>query len=467
MRLGKSLGNKLSPISSSFRDPSGFLFRDNGKIYRTISPIYKHHFDTVFSSGLYDDLTKNGMLISHRDVTPIFKEKFSFEIYKVIEPVQLSFVSYPYEWCFSQLKDAAILTLSIQKKALIHDMILKDATPYNIQFYKGDPILIDTLSFEKYEEGKPWIAYRQFCEMFLAPLCLAAYLDDRLLSYLRVFLEGIPLDLAVKLLPLKARLSMPLLLHIYFHARSQKISPRKYIEEKSAKLSKHGLLGIIDSLESAIRNLRLPEKKTVWSNYYQETNYTPTAMEGKRKIVASFLGKTGAKSVWDLGANTGEFSNISAKNGIDTVAMDFDYGAVERLYRKVRDQNLENILPLRVDFTNPSPGIGWASEERESLFERGPVDCIMALALIHHLAIGHNIPFDLIASYFQSIANYLIIEFVPKSDSQTQRILSSREDIFTKYSEEFFENEFEKNFKILNKEFIPDSKRTLYLMQRK
>lgn len=465
--MAKAIKDKFTPLTSSFRDPSGFLFNYQEKLLRTISPSYQIHYDYLFSSRLFDDLVADKMLVPHEDVTDSFKKNFSFDIYKVIEPVQIPFVSYPYEWCFSMLKDAALLTLAIQKHALSKNMILKDATPYNIQFYNGKPILIDTLSFEKYEEGTPWIAYRQFCEMFLAPLSLAYFVDERMISDLRVYLDGFPLDLVTKILPHRAKLSFPLLLHIFFHARSQKSAKDTIVSKKKVRLSKSGLLGIIENLESAIKNFKLSPKKTVWRDYYQETNYSSEAMEAKKRIVSEFLKNTRAKSVWDLGSNTGEFSLISSALGIETVAMDFDYGAVENLYENIKLAKIENILPIRLDLSNPSPSLGWANRERESLTERGSADTLLALALIHHLAIAHNLSFDLIASYFQSLCSYLIIEFVPKSDSQTKRLLATREDIFPSYTQELFEEVFGKYFQILKKELIKDSMRTLYLMKKR
>ncbi len=191
------------PVAASFRDPSGFLFSRNGALYRQINRVYADDYDHLISSGLYDQLVKSGLLIPHREVSekPVYPEL----AVKVIQPELVPFISYPYEWSFSQLKDAALATLAIQKRSIKAGMSLKDASAYNIQFINGKPTLIDTLSFEIYKEGKPWDAYRQFCQHFLAPLALMARVDVRLGQLLRVFIDGIPLDLASRLLPASTR----------------------------------------------------------------------------------------------------------------------------------------------------------------------------------------------------------------------------------------------------------------------
>ena len=206
--------------NASFRDPSGFLFSREGVLYRQVNQVYAADFTRLMDSGLYDKLIKAGLLIPHveSDLKPAQPEL----AFKVIRPERVPFISYPYEWSFGQLKDAALATLSIQKRALKLGMSLKDASAYNIQFYNGKPVLIDTLSFETYQEGEPWVAYRQFCQHFLAPLALMAYRDVRLSQLLRVYIDGIPLDLASELLPGRTRWNLGLATHIHLHASAQK-----------------------------------------------------------------------------------------------------------------------------------------------------------------------------------------------------------------------------------------------------
>jgi hypothetical protein len=451
-------------VPGSFRDPSGFLFWQNGSLYRQINISYKERYVRLMDSGLFEELAKTGLLIRHQevDIQPV-KPQIA---YKIIQPEQIDFISYPYEWCFSQLKDAALTTLEIQKKALNFGMSLKDASAYNIQFRKGKPAFIDTLSFEIYREGQPWIAYRQFCQHFLAPLALMSYKDIRLNQLLRVYIDGIPLDLASSLQPFRSRLQLSLLTHIHLHARSQNRFAKRKVNSRRLSLSRLGLQGLIDNLESTIKKLHWQPLGTEWANYYEETSYSQNALEDKKQIVAGYLDRLHPQRVWDLGSNTGVFSRLASRLGIVTVSLDSDPAAVEQNYLSCRKNQETNILPLVVDLTNPSPAIGWQNQERLSLAERGPADTVLALALVHHLAISNNVPLKRIAAFFSSIGNSLVIEFVPKTDPQVQRLLATREDVFTDYSQPAFENEFSRFFNIQNSVKIKDSERTLYLMRK-
>jgi hypothetical protein len=450
------------PLEASFRDPSGQLFTREGVLFRQVNRVYQEHYTLLMESGLYQSLVNDGYLIPHEEVDAAPLEPTS--AWKVIRPEMVDFISYPYEWCFGQLKDAALLTLKIQKRALKHGLWLKDSSAYNIQFHRGRPVLIDSLSFERYPEGQPWVAYRQFCQHFLAPLSLMALRDIRLNQLLRVYIDGIPLDLASRLLPWKTRWNWSLQMHIHLHAASQK----RYASSApppERKMSKTSFLGWIDSLESAVRGMRWSPEGTAWGDYYTETNYTEAGLQHKKTLAADFLRRTQAKHVWDLGANTGMFSRIASQMGAQTLAFDIDPGAVELNYRECKKNKETNLTPLLLDLTNPSPGTGWGNRERLALAERGPADCILALALVHHLAIANNVPLDRLASFFCELGRWLVIEFVPKSDSQVQRLLASRQDIFTEYTQAQFERIFAQRYSIHQSEGIHDSERTLYLME--
>lgn len=458
---------KNEKIAASFRDPSGFLFKQDGVLYRQVNKSYQQDFDLLIQSGLYERLTEKGQLIPHIEVEQYFPA--DSQIYKIIQPEIVPFISYPYEWCFSQLKDAALLTLTIQKKAIKAGMSLKDASAYNIQFHHGKPIFIDTLSFEKYREGEPWTAYRQFCQHFLAPLALMSLVDVRLSQLLRVYIDGLPLDLASKLLPFKTRLNFSLGTHLHMHAKTQerysgKNLPVAATSKKS--MSRHALLGLIDHLAEAVKKLEWKPVGTEWAEYYDQTNYTDRSLQQKAHLVDLFLQKVQPKSLWDLGANTGFFSRIASQKGVPTIAFDLDPAAVEKNYRECKKGKEAALLPLVLDLTNPSPALGWENRERMSLAERGPVDCVMALALIHHLVISNNVPLPRLAAFFASLANWLIIEFVPKSDSQVQKLLSTRKDIFLDYHPEGFERSFGECFQIIDKQAISGTHRILYLLQR-
>lgn len=416
-------------------------------------------------SGLYNKLVEQKLLIPHEETN--LEPQEPADAYKVIKPERMAFISYPYEWSFSALKDAALLTLRIQKKALSCGMTLKDASAYNIQFHGSDPIFIDTLSFERYEEGMPWVAYKQFCQHFLAPLALMAYSDVRLHQLLRVYLDGIPLDLASRLLPMRTFLRPSILIHIHAHARYQ----QKYADISVARhaahsrVSKHQLLALVESLESAVAKLTPRAQKTEWDHYYEATNYTDAAFEKKKEIVERYIKQALPRAVWDMGANTGVFSRLATKHGVYTIAFDIDPLAVETNYRLCKKRDEHNMLPLVLDIGNPSPSMGWAYEERDSLMARGKPDMVLALALIHHLVITNNVPFDMVASFFASLGKVLIIEFVPKNDSNVERLLATRKDIFPHYTKETFEKVFAEYFTIEQVDVVEKSERILYFMR--
>lgn len=456
-------GDSDRPVAGSFRDPSGFLFHRQGTLFRQVNSSYQRDYDLLMTSGLYDALVAEKLLVPHQEEPR--QPPAAPGAYKVIRPLEIAFVSYPWEWCFSQLKAAALTTLRIQTLALEHGMSLKDASAYNIQFHAGAPLLIDTLSFEAYEEGRPWIAYRQFCQHFLAPLSLISFTDHRLSALFRVFIDGVPLDLASRLLPLRSRLRLGLATHLHLQASVEaRFAAGGKARGGGSRVSRRGLLGILDSLEGAVRGLRWTPAGTTWADYYSETNYSDEAWRDKQARVETLLRSVPHQIVWDLGANTGVFSRIAAKTAQQTIAFDMDMAAVERGYRRSVEDGEGNILTLVLSLENPSPGLGWANRERLPLLERGRPDLVLALALIHHLAIGNNLPFEHIAEYFREIAPSLIIEFVPKSDSQVQRMLSTRADIFPNYHQEAFEKAFSKHWEIREAIALRDTERRLYLL---
>lgn len=455
----------MSVIGGSFRDPSGFVFIRAGEIYRQVNVSYGRHYDELMSSGLYGKLVGKGLMVSHEEVAPF--EPVDPSCYRMIKPQQIPFVSYPYEWSFNQYRDAALATLRIQKIALSHNMILKDATAYNIQFLNGKPVLIDTLSFERYEEGKPWVAYRQFCQHFLAPLALMKYTDIRLSSLMKSHIDGIPLDLATVLLPFKTRFKPSLVMHLHMHASFQKKYSDRTVNVKEVSMSRFSLESMIDNLRTTVSGLNWEYPDSEWGEYYENTNYSDSSFRSKKDLVADYLGRTGSGMVWDLGANNGEFSRIASARGITTVAFDIDPVAVDKNYLAVKSGGEKCLLPLVLDLTNPSPPLGWDTAERMSFRERGLPDTVMALALVHHLAISNNVPLPRLASFFASLCRYLIIEFIGKEDSQVRILLATREDIFPDYTREGFERAFGALFRIVDSRQVGESSRVLYLLEKK
>ncbi len=451
--------------TSSFRDPDGFIFFVGKTLYRQVNEGGQSDFDFLMSSGLYQELIKKEMLVSHKE--SLKRLALSEDVYKVIKPQIIPMLTYPYEWSFSQLKDAALLTLDIQEIALKHGMNLKDASAYNVQFIGSSPIFIDTLSFEKYKEGEPWVAYRQFCQHFLAPLSLMAQKDLRFNLLFANFIDGIPLDLASKLLPAKSKLNPSVLTHIHLHALNQKRMADKKVNKRKFKMTKFQMISFVDNLKSAINGLKIKNNQTEWGKYYSFTNYSNKALKEKGLIFDKLIKKTKARLVIDLGANTGRFSKIACQSGAYVIACDIDPLAVEIGYIEAKKEKNGQLLSMIVDLTNPSPALGWANEERKSFNQRVDVDCVVAFALIHHLAISNNLPLDLIAKYFSSLGKWLIIEFVPKQDSKVKILLQNREDIFSDYTKEGFEKAFLKYYKITEVKKIKGSKREIYLMEKK
>ncbi len=436
----------------------------NDVLYRQVNQVYASNFDLLLKSGLYDALVKSELMVKHSEVTDVVFDKTNH--YKTLKPELIPFISYPYEWCFSQLKTAALLTLKIQKTALKHGMSLKDASAYNVQFIGSKPIFIDTLSFEKYDEKSPWVAYRQFCQHFLAPLALMSYVDVRFGLETKNYLDGIPLDLASKLLPTKSKFNIGLLSHIHLHAGSQSRHAADVKPTKKYQLSNQALLGLLDNLQKTINGLELKKQKTEWQDYYKDTNYTAEAEADKEKLVKQWLKDINPKTMHDLGANTGKFSRLAPKDTY-VISSDVDPMAVEANYTKAFAENDVDLLPLLIDLTNPSPALGWANQERQAFLVRSKrADTVMCLALIHHLAISNNLPLENIAKLLSEIGNNLIIEFISKDDSNVKRLLTTREDIFDHYNQEDFEKAFDNYFVITEKKLLGQSARTLYFMKK-
>jgi hypothetical protein len=455
------------PVRGSFRDPSGFVFTSNGTYYRQVNQVFAGEYDACVSSGLYEDLMAGGLLVPHRDVGVGLAAAPNART--VIEPERVPFISYPYEWSFGQLRDAALLTLEIQDRAFMHGFILRDASAYNVQFRDGRPLFIDTLSFERHQEGRPWKAYKQFCEHFLVPLALMSMRDVRLGRLQRHYLDGIPLDLGSSLLPARTWLHVSTLLHVHLHARAM----RRYESASVARttgtrrMSNGALSGLIASLRAAVSGLEWQPAGTEWANYTSAHNYSDSAIEAKRSLVREYVSMAAPRTVWDLGGNTGTFSRVAREVAPSVVCFDIDPAAVELNYREVRKRGETGLLPLQLDLMNPSPSLGWANEERSSIESRGPVDLVMALALVHHLAIANNVPLARVAESFARLGRALIVEFVPKSDSQVERLLTNRADIFPDYTIEGFERAFEQHWTVERAQRVGDSQRTLYLMRRR
>ncbi len=449
---------------ASFRDPSGFVFEREGTLYRQVAATFAADYDHLLASGLYERLVGERLLVRHEevDVPPARPGA-----HRVLRPERVPFVSHPYEWSFGQLKDAARLTLRLQRTALEHGMTLKDASAYNVQLHRGAPVLIDTLSLRRAEDEAPWVAYRQFCQHFLAPLALMSKTDVQLGKLTRVFLDGVPLELCSRLLPWSTRLRPGLLGHIHAHAASQRRHADRPVAPGAVRMSRRALLGLLDSLEMTIEGLAWRPSGTEWADYYQAArSYSASALEDKRRRVLELVGPGPLGVVWDLGANEGAFSRAVAPRADLVVSFDIDPAAVERSWIAVREARDDRVLPLLLDLTNPSPAQGWAHEERASLQDRGPADLVLALALVHHLAIGNNVPLERISAFLAELGRTAVVEFVPRDDPMVQRMLAGREDVFGGYTLEAFEAALSQRFKIDGRAPIEGSSRTLLRLVR-
>lgn len=450
-------------VGGSFRDPSGFVFRRDGVVYRQVNERYIPTFERLEESGLYRELVDTGLLVSHERADVALPDNSGYPA-SILRPTQIPFISYPYEWCFSQLKDAALTTLEIQSVALEYGMSLKDASAFNIQFLEGRPILIDTLSFESYEEGKPWVAYRQFCEHFVAPLLLMCRVDPWLGRLSALTADGIPLDVASKLLQWTSWLRPSALLHVHLHARSIRRYGGQSVPRRleARGLSRSGMKNLIDGLVHTVRSLDWSPEGTEWADYEAEHGYADETMSAKRRIVGELLAAMAPSVAWDLGANTGEFSRMALDAGARVVSMDFDPAAVEQSYRRMRERCESDLHPLWIDLRNPSPYLGWAGVERDSLAARSTADVVLALALVHHLGIGANVPIDRMLDWLATLAPNIVIEFVPKEDPQAQRLLVSRDDVFDEYSRQAFEAGLRARFELRATRELPGSDRVIY-----
>jgi len=455
------------PAPASFRDPSGLVYQGTDAIYRTINDTFMDHWRLMESSGFAAHAVARGLLCPYETTAPLPGSRMT------LKAPRLPFISYPCEWGFSQLKDAALLTLELLREADARGMILKDASAYNVQFQGTTPIFIDHLSFEKAEAGRPWAAYLQFCRHFLGPLALLAYRGHFCGWLAALWIDGPPLDLIADLLPLRTWFSPWLAIHIHLHRRMQRKhqdARRSAEKARAVRLDSGGIARLAASLIAAVEGLKPPAQKTQWGAYYQDTNYTPAGIEDKARVVAAAAAAHPGALALDLGANTGFFSRLLAPHFTTVLAVDLDAQAVENHYLHLKAKGPANILPLMQDLSNPTPSLGWAEEERDSFSRRAKADFLSALALTHHLVFSAGIPLPQIADYFARLLNdagRLLLEFVPLEDSQVQRLLAARENVFPDYHLQGCLDAFSRLFTLEARHTVRDSLRTLLVLRKR
>lgn len=452
--------------SSSFRDPSGHVFIDRGIVKRRICPLYFEQYYALKNQGFYDKLFNTGLLILHEELSVSANEI-------IIQPEQIPFITYPYEWSFNQYKEAALLTLKFQRYCLKNGFSLKDASAFNITFHKGKAIFIDTLSIDFYKENTPWRAYKQFVMHFLGPLVLAKYHGAQSLKLLSSFMEGVPVKMLSSMLPFKTKLNPFLYSNVHLLAKFEDRHNEDYQgKSKVASLSKKSQLKIIDSLYDYIKKLTLNEYSE-WGDYYNKINYSDDAFSQKSKIVNDLVEKLKAKTVIDVGGNDGTFVRQIQYNIEQALVCDIDNNAVDSNYKTLKANKENYMLPFVLDVLNPSPAIGFDNDERQSFLERIQTfvpDVTMALAVIHHMSLSGNIPFDMSAKFFASFSKYLIIEFPKREDSWVMRLLNSKGEFknhFDFYNQNQFERSYLGYFEIVEKTAIENSERLMYFLKTK
>lgn len=434
---------------SSFRDPAGQVWTDGNDIIRIINPAYFKDYHKLMESGLYEVLTKFKLMIPHEEIS-----KCAEQI--AIQPEKVSLISYPYEWCFSMLKEAALHYLEICRISLTHDMILKDASAYNMQYHQGRMMLIDTLSFMEYQDGQPWGAYRQFLQHFLYPLLLMAYYNPYMGKESQIYLDGIPAGFVINNLPSYCKFKPSYWVHVYLQDWKTLIRGQKNIH-----MSRLQVAALINNLESVIKGIKyqmLLDDKT-WTNYKNAGSYKNGSEHEKESIIDDLLTIVPKGVVCDLGANTGNYSQLADIIGHKVISVDSNHDCIEHMYK------YKYSLPLIVDLCNPSPAIGFENTERQSFLDRLNVDTILALALIHHLCVGNNIPLDRVAEMLSRHCKNLIIEFVPLEDPKAQLLLGKKN--IPPYSLEIFKASFRDYFNIKGEYPIAGSLRSIYLMERR
>lgn len=434
----------------SFRDSSGYVFASGAQLLRSINPSAVAAFTQVRDSGVLDDLIGRGLLIGYESL-PVdagllgeFAGARGERPALLLRHPKIPFIAYPYEWTFGQLKDAALVHLDIQLAALDRGVVLSDATPYNIQFVRGQPIHIDLLSFRPYRDGELWAAYHQFCRLFLLPLLLEAWTGLAFQPWLRARLEGIELGDAVRLLPWHKRwLNLHGLLHVSLHHRSERAwssasdsGGSRPLRRSLPKSRYRALLSELRALIAGLQSRRVIP--TFWKHYDRCNSYTEEMQVVRKRWVADFVRAGGIASIWDIGGNSGDFSIAALEAGArHAVVLDSDLDALERAYRRSRD-GYSGLQPVLMDCADPSASRGWLQVERKGLLERRHADAVLALAVIHHLAIGRNIPLASIVLWLVSLAPSGIVEFVPKTDPMVMQMLLDRDDVFADYTEQEF-----------------------------
>lgn len=464
--------SQLHQDSGSFRDPLSRVFVGNGEVVRAFTAIGAKDIEKVWKKASIQSALASGELIESNLVSPASVGLNDPWVTAMTHPL-IPFISYPYEWTFSMLKDAAQLQLKLTRETLADGIGLKDATPYNVQFIGSRPQFIDAGSFEKRRKGDPWYGYRQFCEMYLYPLMMQGYLGVGFQQFLRGSVNGISPDTMRKLLPASIRRPRKgRLTHVVLHAAAQNRFADSDNNMKSdaakAGMNAQVLDATLRKLQGIVKKISLGDKKSTWSEYSERGHYIESSLDEKQKFVRDAVASAPRKQVWDIGCNDGVFSRIAAAHSDYVVAMDADPLVVDRLYNTLKAEKNEQILPLYVDLTDSGGGVGWRGQERPGVFDRGRPDIVMALAVIHHMAITFHVPLASQLDMFRDLTPELIIEMPHADDPMVRKLLTNKRDgIHDDFTLEEFERLLNERFTVKSKMLLSSGTRTIFHAVRK
>jgi len=452
---------------ASFRDPSSTVYYRDGAVLRGLAGDAVRDWDLLSKTGFFTKRQADGSIVRTASLADVEDAPEGAQV--VIQHERIPFVSYPYEWTFSQLREAALLHLDLMLDALDERMTMKDGYAYNVQFKGAQAVFIDTPSFERTSSG-PWAGYRQFCQTLLYPLILQAYKDVPFRPWLRGAINGIEPRQMSNLVSIRDVVRPGVLKHVKLHSAMDKSFSGKGAGSQSTKseLAKAGFSdeltrATVKGLRKVVAGLKWTAAESHWATYQQTSTYSDDEKLQKAAFVRAALGDESHSLIWDLGCNDGTYARIAADKADYVVAVDGDEVTIDSLFRQLHAERNTRILPLVMDLTDQSPGLGWRNRERAAFTERGRPDVVLCLALIHHLAITANVPLPEILDWFHSLGARLVIEFVAPDDPMAQRLLANKPTgLFPDYRPEVFEKLLQERFAIERQEALPTGTRTLY-----
>lgn len=456
----------IKPNYISYKDMAARVVKEGNIFHRYIFKNYENEYEHLMNSGLYEELSKKGLLISHSELPITNKDP---KVYKHILPSQLTFQSYPFEWSYTQWRKVVQAYLKITKIALKYDMILKDATPYNFSFEGGNAVLFDTSSFIFFHKGDKWLAYKQFCELILSPLTLMYYNGVTWGKLYQSSLQGLNLDFVSKQLPLKSWFNSTVLFHIHLHAKFANKSRYENYQEFQGGFSKEKVNLILSHIDTQIKSWNMPHgSKNHWVNYYKNDIEEESYILSKEKAIRNWISSTNPQSVLDLGANVGKFSFIASEYAEKVISIESDEICVDEIDKLITLHKIKNVYPVIGDLSQPSPGLGLLNNETLPLFERAESDMVLSLALIHHLYFTKFMDFEVIFELFSKFTkNYLIVEFIPNLDRKVKVLMLGKSARAEGYNYELFMKNIHTNFELIEQVKLDFSSRTLLLLRKK